>query len=124
MDNVPETVMNAALRNAKIVAETLSILPVGYIPEHTPESIPGRVKELVAEHAKYLNALERIATGTKHSKEIANSVLGYTDNHEQQIELLREENLSLKLKLEDLEMKAAQTILSQTFKDETYNEQH
>jgi formyltetrahydrofolate synthetase len=124
MDNVPETVMNAALRNAKIVAETLSILPVGYIPAHTPESIPGRVEDLLAEHSKYFNALERIAAGTKHSKEIANSVLGYTDNHEQQIELLREENLMLKLKLEDLEMKAAQTILSQTFKDETYNEQH
>ncbi len=119
MDNVPETVMNAALRNAKIVAETLSILPVGYIPAHTPESIPGRVEDLVAEHSKYFNALERIAAGTKHSKEIANITLGYTDTHEQQIELLLEENLSLKLKLEELETKTAEIILSQT-----YNEQH
>jgi formyltetrahydrofolate synthetase len=120
MHNVPETVMNAALRNAEIVAETLSILPVGYLPAHTPESIPGRVKDLVTEHVKYFNALERIAAGTKHSKEIANSVLGYTDNHEQQIELLREENLRLKLKLEDLETKAAQTILTQTYANERH----
>jgi formyltetrahydrofolate synthetase len=125
MDNVPETVMNAALRNAKIIADVLAFLPVGYLPNHTPESIPDRVKELVTDNGNYYNALERIAAGTKHSKEIAQNAIGYTDNHEQHIELLREENLMLKLKVEELEMKAAQSILTETIKNQTYaNEQH
>lgn len=31
----------------KIIAAVLSILPVGHIPSHTPESIPDRIRELV-----------------------------------------------------------------------------
>ena len=102
---VPEAVMLAALRNAKIVGELLSILPVGYLPNHTPESIPGRVKDLVMNNGNYYSALEKIAGGTKYAKEVAQNALGYTDNEHYHIELLREENLLLKLKLEELETK-------------------
>lgn len=31
----------------KIIAATLSILPCGHIPSHTPESMPERIRELV-----------------------------------------------------------------------------
>ena len=34
-----------------IIDATLKALPVGYIPAHTPESLPGRVADLVSELA-------------------------------------------------------------------------
>ena len=34
-----------------ILDATLKALPVGYIPAHTPESLPGRVADLVSELA-------------------------------------------------------------------------
>lgn len=106
---------NIAIRNAKIISDVLAFLPVGYLPNHTPESVPDRVRDLVSEHGSYYAALEKIAAGTKYAKEIAQNTIGYTDNDEQQIELLREENLMLKLKLEELEQKAAQTLLTQIY---------
>ena len=118
MHEVSDEVMRQAYRNAAIIGEVLSILPVGYIPNHTPESVPKRVEEYVKEVGVYYAALERIANGTKYAKEIAQNAIGYTDNHEQQIELLREENLELKLKLEEFELKAAQAILSHALNNE------
>ena len=108
-------ISESALNNAKIISDVLSILPVGYLPNHTIESIPDRVKNLVYEHGKYFAVLEKIAEGTKYAKELAQNAIGYTDNHEQQIELLLEENLMLKLKLEELELKTAEIILSNTY---------
>lgn len=109
-----------AFRNAKIISDVLAVLPVGYLPNHTPESVADRVRDLVADVGNYYAALEKIAYGTKYSKEVAQNAIGYTDNHEQHIELLREENLMLKLKLEKLENKAAQTILTQTYANERH----
>lgn len=114
---IPNKVMDAAFRNARIIADVLHILPVGNIKEHTPESIPDRVKELVMEHACYHAALEKIADGTKHAKELAQNTLGYTDNEHYHIELLREENLMLKLKVEELETKACLTLLDKGLSD-------
>jgi len=36
----------------EILAATLKALPVGYLPSHTPESIPERVADLVARYAE------------------------------------------------------------------------
>ena len=38
--------------SAAIIAATLKALPVGYLPNHTPESIPERVADLVARYAE------------------------------------------------------------------------
>jgi hypothetical protein len=103
---VTDIVMQQSFRNQKIISDVLSALPVGCIPNHTPENITDRIKDLVKEHAHYHAVLERISEGTRYSKDLAQNAIGYTDNHEQQIELLREENLMLKLKLEELENKA------------------
>lgn len=111
--DITNKVAEATFRNAKVIADVLAILPVGNLKEHTPESIPDRVRELVMEHASYYAALEKIAGGTKHAKELAQNALGYTDNEHYHIELLREENLMLKLKLEELEKKIVETILKQ-----------
>ena len=47
MDNLPTGVEARA-----IIAATLKALPVGYLPAHTPESIPERVADLVARYAE------------------------------------------------------------------------
>ena len=36
----------------EIIAATLKALPVGYIPTHTPESLPSRVADIVSEFAQ------------------------------------------------------------------------
>jgi hypothetical protein len=36
----------------EILTATLKALPVGYLPAHTPESIPGRVADLVTRYAE------------------------------------------------------------------------
>jgi hypothetical protein len=111
MSELPDTMMTAAIRNATIVAEVLSALPCSHIPTHTPESIPERVKLLVGEHARYYTALETIADGTAHAKAVAQRALGWPDNEHYHVELLREENLKLKLQLEALETKVCLELL-------------
>jgi hypothetical protein len=41
-----------------IIDATLKALPVGYIPAHTPESLPGRVADLVSELGRLTAMLE------------------------------------------------------------------
>jgi len=41
-----------------IISATLKPLPVGYIPAHTPESLPGRVADLVSELGRLTAMLE------------------------------------------------------------------
>ena len=40
------------MTDKEIIAATLRELPAGYIPNHTPESIPERVRFYVQEYAK------------------------------------------------------------------------
>lgn len=94
---------DVTFRNAKIVSDLLAILPVGYIPNHTPESITERVKDIVFDYGRYQAALEKIAKGTRYAKEIAENAIGYEDDDTIDIDDLREENLLLKLKIEELE---------------------
>ena len=47
------------MTNEEIIAETLALLPVGYLPNHTPESIPWRVQEWVERAVKAEEELER-----------------------------------------------------------------
>jgi hypothetical protein len=57
-----------ALKREKMV---LSVLPVGSIPAHTPESIPGRVEDLVAELGRLgeeTSRLEAISARLKSDK--------------------------------------------------------
>jgi hypothetical protein len=42
-----------------IIDATLKALPVGYIPAHTPESLPGRVADLVSELAAWKHELKQ-----------------------------------------------------------------
>ena len=44
-----------------IIHATLKALPVGYIPAHTPESLPGRVADLVSELAAERALADRLA---------------------------------------------------------------
>jgi hypothetical protein len=41
-----------------IISATLKALPVGYIPAHTPESLPGRVADLVSELGRLTAMIE------------------------------------------------------------------
>jgi hypothetical protein len=41
-----------------IISATLKALPVGYIPAHTPESLPGRVADLVGELGRLTAMIE------------------------------------------------------------------
>jgi hypothetical protein len=41
-----------------IIDATLKALPVGYIPAHTPESLPGRVADLVSELGRLTAMIE------------------------------------------------------------------
>jgi hypothetical protein len=41
-----------------IIDATLKALPVGYIPAHTPESLPGRVADLVGELGRLTAMIE------------------------------------------------------------------
>jgi hypothetical protein len=41
-----------------IIDATLKALPVGYIPTHTPESLPGRVADLVSELGRLTAMIE------------------------------------------------------------------
>ena len=41
-----------------IINATLKALPVGYIPAHTPESLPGRVADLVSELGRLTAMIE------------------------------------------------------------------
>jgi hypothetical protein len=41
-----------------IISATLKALPVGYIPAHTPESLPGRVADLVGEVGRLTAMIE------------------------------------------------------------------
>jgi chromosome segregation ATPase len=43
-----------------IIDATLKALPVGYIPAHTPESLPGRVADLVSELAVWHHEAKRL----------------------------------------------------------------
>lgn len=70
-----------------------------------------KYESLEKEVKKKTDALKKIAEGSKHSKEIAKQALGWPDKMDQQIELLREENLRLKLELEKIiNEKAAEII--------------
>ena len=58
----------------EILAATLKALPVGYLPNHTPESIPERVADLVAryteaerEREEYAKTLRVIAESNDRS---------------------------------------------------------
>jgi hypothetical protein len=44
-----------------IIDATLKALPVGYIPAHTPESLPGRVVDLVSELGRLTGMIENPA---------------------------------------------------------------
>jgi hypothetical protein len=48
MDQVT-ALYDEVLRLQKIVGDTLRVLPVGNLPLHTPESIPGRVEDWIKE---------------------------------------------------------------------------
>lgn len=61
-----------------------------------------KYESLEKEAQKKTDALKKIAEGSKHAKEIAQQALGWPDKMDQHIELLREENLRLKLELEKI----------------------
>jgi len=61
-------------------------------------------------------ALQTIAQGSKYAKEIAQQALGWPNKMDQQIELLVEENLKLKLKLEQIEQEKALQALEEALK--------
>lgn len=44
----------------EIISQTLAELPAGYIPAHTPETIPARVRDLVKEYAKAHQEREKL----------------------------------------------------------------
>lgn len=60
------------------------------------------------------NALQKIAEGSKHAKDIARKALGWPDKHLEQVELLQEENLRLKLELEELQKKIVSKAIEDT----------
>lgn len=53
-------------------------------------------------HCVYREALETIREGTDYSQELAAKILGWTDSYEYDIDDLRDENLELKMRIEDL----------------------
>lgn len=118
MNEIPDTIINSAIRNSSIVAKVLAALPCNNFLEHTPESIPDRVANLVSENAQYHNALEIIADGTAYSKDVAQRALGWTDNEHFHIELLREENLKLKLELEKYKIESTLNTINHEKKDQ------
>lgn len=68
-------------------------------------------------------ALQTIAKGSRYAKEIAQQALGWPNKMDQQIELLIEENLKLKLKLEQIEQEKALHALEEALKKKPHGEQ-
>lgn len=118
LDGRIDSLLERAERNAAIIAKIMSTVPVGNIREHTPDSMPDRVAHYVEGYVKYHEALETIADGTSHAKEVAQRALGWLDNEHYHIELLREENLKLKLQLERLQKQLVADLLQQNDIDE------
>lgn len=67
------------------------------------EAVIANVSDLLADYEAYKGALTIISRGTEHSKELANRTLGWSGSEHYQVELLREDNLRLRLELEDLQ---------------------
>jgi len=77
------------------------------------EEVIEAATEMKAENSKFKDALTYIKNGTRHSKELANKTLGWSGNEHEQIELLREDNLFLKLELEKTYNKLIDLIIDQ-----------
>lgn len=110
-----ETILITDQRNAAIISKIMATVPVGNISKHTPDDMPERVAYYVEHYAKYHEALETIADGTAHAKEVAQRALGWLDNEHYHVQLLREENLKLKLELEDIKKKSVELVLNSTY---------
>jgi len=103
-----------------ILDKTLFELPCSYVPNHTYENIPDMVAYYVEENQSFRNALEEIAKKNRRVETcrlIALKALGELTDEDYQPELLIEENLALKMKVEDLESQIMNTTLKKVFTD-------
>jgi hypothetical protein len=53
----------------EIVAATLKALPIGYIPSHTPDSLPGRVADLLSQFAEAARQRDELLEACKECDE-------------------------------------------------------
>jgi hypothetical protein len=106
----------------EILDKTLYELPCSYVPNHTYENIPDLVKYYVEENQSLRNALEEIAKKNRRVETcrlIALKALGELTDEDYQPELLIEENLALKMKVEDLESQIISSTLEKAFPTES-----
>ena len=104
-----------------ILDKTLFELPCSYVHKYTYENIPDLVKYYVEENQSFRNALEEIAKKNRRVETcrlIALKALGELTDEDYQPELLIEENLALKMKVEDLESQIISSTLEKIFPTE------
>ena len=63
----------------RIIRECLSVMPVGYIPSHTPENLPAKIECIVKELAenttiRHERVAEELAEVTKQRDELADAL--------------------------------------------------
>ena len=104
-----------------VLDKTLYELPCSYIPNHTYESIPEQVAYYVKENQSLRTALEEIAKKNRKAETcrlIALKALGELNDEDYQPELLIEENLKLRMQVEDLESKIVKYSIDTVFNPE------